>query len=108
MADSRMAASSTVRAMGPAVSCVAEMGMMPARETRPTVGLWPTSRAAAAGDVMEPSVSVPMPAAHRLAATAVPVPLELPDGERSSTYGLRHCPPRPLQPLIECVDRKLA
>ena len=27
---------------------------------------------------------------------------------RSSAYGFRHCPPRPLQPLEECVERKFA
>jgi hypothetical protein len=33
---------------------------MPLRLTSPTVGLSPTSEHAAEGDVMEPSVSVPM------------------------------------------------
>ena len=37
-----MAASRTVRAMGPAVSWLCAMGMMPERPTSPTVGLIPT------------------------------------------------------------------
>src|SRR5258707_14602003 len=82
--------------------------MIPARLTSPTVGLRPTSEHAAAGDVTDPSVSVPTPTAAKFAATAAPVPELDPDRVRSSTYGLWHCPPRPLQPLEEGVERKLA
>ena len=49
-----------------------------------------------------------MAAAARLAATATADPELDPDGFRSSAYGFFVCPPRPLQPLVECVDRKLA
>ena len=49
-----------------------------------------------------------MPAAARFAAMAAPVPELDPDVLRSSTYGLRHRPPRPDQPLVDRVDRKLA
>ena len=38
----------------------------------------------------------------------LPEPLLEPEGERSSWYGLRHCPPRPLQPLVDFGERKLA
>src|SRR5215831_12338566 len=82
--------------------------MMPARLTSPTVGLIPTSAAAADGDVTEPSVSVPTATTQQFAAVADPEPELDPDGVRSSAYGLRVCPPRPLQPLDECVDRKFA
>src|SRR5690349_7265917 len=82
--------------------------MMPVRLTRPTVGLNPTRPQLLDGDTTEPSVSLPTPTAHRLAATAEPVPDDDPDGLRSSAYGLTHCPPRPLQPLEECVERKFA
>ncbi len=82
--------------------------MIPARLTSPTVGLMPTRLHAWLGDVMEPSVSVPTATAQRFAATAAPEPLLEPDGERSRTYGLRHCPPRPLQPLMEWRPRKFA
>src|SRR3954467_9608061 len=84
------------------------MGTIPARLTRPTVGFMPTSDAAADGDVTEPSVSVPIATAQQFAAVADPEPELDPDGVRSSAYGLRVCPPRPLQPLDECVERKFA
>src|SRR5205823_14440352 len=75
---------------------------------RPSVGLMPTRPLPVDGDTNEPSVSVPMAKAARLAATAGPEPELDPDGLRSSAYGFFVCPPRPLQPLDECVDRKLA
>src|SRR5260370_24147005 len=84
------------------------MGTMPALLISPTVGLMPTSPFMEDGHTMEPSVSVPMPMAHRFAEMAAPVPELEPQGLRSSAYGLRVWPPRPLQPLVECVERKLA
>src|SRR3569833_238705 len=84
------------------------MGMMPARLMSPSVGLMPTSAALPEGDVTDPSVSVPIATAQQLAAAADPEPELEPDGVRSSAYGLRVCPPRPLQPLDECVERKFA
>ena len=108
IAVSSAAASATVRAMGPAVSWLCEIGTMPVRLTRPTVGLMPTSPLTCDGDTIEPSVSVPTPAAARFAATATAVPELEPEGLRSSAYALRVCPPRALQPLDECVDRKFA
>src|SRR5205814_10244233 len=98
----------TVRAIGPAVSCVCEMGMMPVRLSSPTVGLMPTMPLMDEGETIEPSVSVPTATAHRFAATATPEPELDPDGLRSSAYGLCVWPPRPLQPLVECEERKLA
>src|ERR1700750_3282630 len=103
-----MAASLTVRAIGPAVSWLCEIGMIPARLTRPTVGLIPTKEFPDDGHTTEPSVSVPIAAAHRFAARAAPDPELEPHGLRSRTYGFLVCPPRPLQPLVECVDRKFA
>src|SRR5688500_16163406 len=82
--------------------------MMPARLTSPSVGLMPTSALAPDGHTIDPSVSVPTPIAARLAAIAAPVPELEPQGLRSSTYGFRTCPPRPLQPLVERVERKFA
>src|SRR5216117_474515 len=81
---------------------------MPARETRPNVGLIPTSEHAAAGQTIEPSVSVPTPTAAKFAASAAAVPELEPQGLRSSTYGFLHWPPRALHPLEELLDRKLA
>src|SRR5436309_10702902 len=105
---SSAAASASVRAMGPAVSCVCEMGMMPLRLTSPTVGLIPASPLIDEGETIEPSVSVPTATAHKLAAAAAPDPELEPEGLRSSAYGLRVCPPRPLHPLVECLPRKFA
>src|SRR4051812_3933883 len=108
MTVSSWAASVTLRAIGPSVSWLADSGMTPARLTRPTVGLTPTRPLQLDGDTIEPSVSLPIAAAHRLAATATPDPLLEPDGDRSGAYGLRHCPPRPLQPDDDAMPRKLA
>src|SRR6266852_3965769 len=94
--------------MGPAVSWLAEIGMIPERETRPTVGLIPTSPLALLGQTIEPSVSVPTATTARSAAIAAPDPELEPQGLRLSAYGLCVCPPRPLQPLEERVERKLA
>src|SRR5688500_15347878 len=105
---SNNAASATVRDIGPAVSWDTEIGMMPLRLTRPTVGLSPTRPLTEAGQIMLPSVSVPTPIAPRLAAIAVPVPELDPQGLRSSTYGFLVCPPRELHPDEDRVDRKLA
>src|SRR5215472_11254667 len=84
------------------------MGMMPARDTSPTVGLMPTQPQALDGDTIEPLVSVPMATAHELAAAATAEPELEPDGCRSSELGLWHWPPRALQPLVERLERKLA
>src|SRR4051794_25034010 len=108
MAPRRIAASRTVRAMGPAVSWLWEIGTMPDRLISPSVGLIPTSDPAALGEVIDPSVSLPTAAAAKLAATAAPEPELEPEGVRSSAYGFRHCPPRPLQPDDEWVERKFA
>ena len=81
---------------------------MPERLTRPTVGLMPTSPLTDDGQTIEPSVSVPTPIAARLAAIAAPVPELEPHGLRSSAYGFLVCPPRPLHPLDDFVERKFA
>src|SRR5881396_494916 len=81
---------------------------MPLRLISPSVGLMPTIPLVEEGETIEPSVSVPTAAAHRLAATATAEPELEPEGLRSSAYGFWVSPPRPLQPLVECVERKLA
>ncbi len=85
IAVSRIAASLTLRAIGPGVSWLCEIGTTWVRETRPTVGLSPTSPANSAGQVTEPSVSVPTPTAASDAAMAAPVPDEEPQALRSRT-----------------------
>jgi len=77
------------------------MGIIPERLTRPTVGLIPAKPLEDDGQTMDPSVSVPMPAAARLAEMPAPVPELDPQGFLSRAYGLRVRPPRPLHPLTE-------
>src|SRR5882757_8574479 len=108
MAPSMTAASRTVRVKGPAVSWLCDIGTMPRRLTRPTVGFKPTMPLIEAGLTIDPSVSVPTAAAQRFAETATAEPELEPDGVRSVAYGFRHWPPRPLQPLKLWVERKLA
>src|SRR5262245_56960951 len=100
-----MAASTTLRAIGPAVSCCAVIGITPLRLTRPRLGLTPTRPLAADGQTPDPAVSVPTATVARWAETATPEPLDEPHGLRSSTYGLLVCPPRALQPLEPLIDR---
>ena len=59
----------------------------PYLETRPYVGLTPTTPQSAAGWRMEPPVSVPVAAAHRRAATAAAEPPEEPPGTTPSSQG---------------------
>src|SRR5947209_15459562 len=84
------------------------MGMTPARLVSPVVGLMPTTALKAAGQRIEPAVSVPRAPGAKPAATAVAEPELEPHGDRSRTYGLSAWPPRALQPLEEWVERKLA
>src|SRR5215471_596154 len=57
---------------------------------------------------MDPSVSVPTATVHRFAETAAPDPELDPQALRSSAYGFFVNPPRPLQPLVEWLERMLA
>jgi hypothetical protein len=102
------AASATVRVMGPAVSWLAAMGTMPSMLNRPWVGFSPTMPFTWAGQMIDPLVSVPRARGASPAATAAPEPELEPQGERSSTWGLRTCPPTEDQPLTESLERKLA
>ena len=90
------------------MSCVCEIGTIPARLARPTVGLIPTTLLTFAGHTMLPSVSVPTLTAAKLAATAAAEPELEPHELRSSEYGLWVRPPRPDQPLVEKKERKFA
>src|SRR5947209_1046099 len=102
------AASATVRPCGPTVSWVCEIGTTPARLTRPTVGLIPTTPFSFAGQTMLPSVSVPIETAVKFDEAAAADPELDPQGLRSIAYGLWHWPPRPDQPLDEKKERKFA
>ena len=89
---SSVSRSSTLWAIGPAVSRVVEIGAMPRPETRPTVGRKPKTPHSADGTRTEPPVSVPSAAGTRPAATATPEPPLLPPGIRSGAHGLRAVP----------------
>src|ERR1700735_2699971 len=60
---------------------------MPARLTRPYVGLIPVIPHSAEGTQIEPAVSVPAPPRIRPAATAAPVPLDDLPVARSRFHG---------------------
>ena len=60
------------------------MGTMPKRLTNPSVGLSPTNPLNEEGEVMEPSVSVPIATAQKFAEAAAPEPELEPEGLRSS------------------------
>ena len=72
------------------------------------MGLNPTTPLTLAGQVIEPSVSVPIAAQANPAATAAPLPDELPQELRSVACGLRVSPPTALHPLVELPLRMLA
>src|SRR6266550_4228215 len=55
-----------------------ELGVIPAVDTKPTVGRKPTNALCAAGARTEPPVSVPKPTTPKLAATLAPVPPDEP------------------------------
>src|ERR1043166_5158495 len=84
------------------------MGTMPLRPTRPTVGLIPTMPLIDDGETIDPSVSVPTATVQRFAATAAPEPALDPEVLRSSAYGFRVRPPRPLHAFVEWLPRKFA
>src|SRR5215813_4414236 len=72
MTPSRIAASVTLRVIGPAVSWSAVIGMTPHRLTRPTVGFTAASIVWFDGPRIDPDVSVPTFAAQRLADVPMP------------------------------------
>ena len=82
VASSMIARSVTVRASGPAMSWVDDSGITPVRLDRPWVPRSPTRFWLAAGMRIDPQVSLPMPAAAKLAPTAAPVPPLDPPGTR--------------------------
>ena len=84
MVPSMIAASRTVRAIGPVLSWLWAMGMTPPRLCSPIVGLMPTRQLRDDGPTMEPSVSEPIVATARLAAAPAPEPELDPPGVRSS------------------------
>ena len=89
MTCSSSAASRTSRANGPIWSSDDANAIRPYRETRPYVGLRPTTPQNAAGSRMLPPVSLPSASVASPAATAAAEPPLLPPGTRSRSHGLR-------------------
>src|SRR5690606_18998268 len=73
---------------------------MPRRETRPKVGLSPTSPTKAAGARIEPPASVASDSGTRPAATALAEPLDDPPHQRAGSCGLRAVPWCGLMPVV--------
>src|SRR5438874_10767276 len=88
MACMIIAHSSTDRASDPEWSKVYELGMTPARLTRPNVGIKPTTPHSEAGPRIEPPVSEPSAIGTNPAATAAPEPLEEPPVKCARCHGL--------------------
>ena len=101
------AASETVLAIGPGVSCVCEIGTTPERLTSPTVGLMPTIPFTEDGHTNEAVGLSPDRDRAQVRGDGDPGPELDPHGLRSSAYGLRHSRPG-LQPLDARVERKFA
>jgi hypothetical protein len=82
----------TERAIGPTVSKLGASAKTPSAETRPHVGLKPTTPQQAAGRRIEPALSVPSATSHRPAARAAPFPPLDPPGIRPASSGLTTAP----------------
>jgi hypothetical protein len=82
----------TERAIGPTVSKLGASGKTPSAETRPHVGLSPTTPQQAAGSRIDPALSVPRATSHSSAASAAPLPPLEPPGIRSVSSGLTTAP----------------
>src|SRR5204862_60034 len=100
---SRIAASRTVRVIGPAVSWLCAIGTMPRRLTRPSVGLIPTSAAAEDGHTTEPWGSVPTRTAGTPAAGVAVVSLA--QGALAPRSG---CVDAALHAGLQLIDGRLA
>src|SRR5438067_533790 len=98
------AQSSTVRQIGPTLSIVQLNGITPYRLMRPYVGRNPTTPLSPAGEMMEPSVSVPTLKPTRAAAVAQPGPAEEPPLDRIGSHGQRVVPPNHRAPLANSPD----
>src|SRR5262249_40525092 len=81
--------SRTVRASGPIWSVEEANATRPWRDTRPYVGLRPTTPQNAAGWRIEPPVSEPKPSAALPAAAAAAGPPREPPGTGARSHGVR-------------------
>jgi hypothetical protein len=102
------AASATVCAIGPGESWLALIGIIPPRGTEPTVGFIPTQPFRDAGQIIDPSVSLPTANRVRPAATAAPEPEEEPPALCLWIHGFAVKPPTADQPLVDFGERMFA
>src|SRR5947208_3498755 len=89
MTESSSAASRTVRAIGPTHEKLVQPLALGNRDTRPSVGLSPTTPQQAAGWRMEPARSLPSASGPSPAASAAAAPPLDPPGVRPRFHGLR-------------------
>src|SRR3989442_4869861 len=92
MTSSSNAASATDDVSGPIWSSELANAISPYRDTRPYVGLTPTTPLRAAGWRIDPPVSEPKPREAKPAATATADPPLDPPGTRSGRWGVGHRP----------------
>ncbi len=103
------AASATVRAITPTVSRLSANTLMPARVTRPKLGLKPTTPQNAAGRMTEPPVWVPSATGTMPSATAAAEPLDEPPGVRAGSWGLVVRPAsQPANSVVTVLPRMIA
>src|SRR5271166_5073821 len=96
----RIAASRTLRVIGPAVSNEVESGTIPCVLIRPALGRCPTMPHSAAGQRIEPEVSDPSAAMHNPAATAAPAPEDDPPEMRPLFQGFLVGPNALITPVM--------
>jgi len=87
---------------------VYDIGIIPERLKRPTVGLMPTMPLLFDGQTIDPLVSVPIAIMQRFAETATAEPELDPHGFLFKIKGFFVCPPIPLHPLEDNSPRKFA
>src|SRR5476651_83678 len=98
MALNTMAASSTLRVIGPSLSMLQLSAIAPYLLTRPKEGRRPVSPHSVDGDTMEPKVSEPMAKGKQPALTVEAGPADEPLEPRLISHGLRVIPPNQVSP----------
>ena len=102
------AASATVCVIGPGESWLALIGIIPSRGIVPTVGFIPTQPFKEAGQIIDPSVSLPTAYRVSFAATAAPEPEDEPPALCLWIQGFAVKPPTADQPLVDLGERMFA
>ncbi len=92
MTSNAAVTSRTERPSAPTWSKLPAKSALPARETRPYVGLSPNAPQSAAGTRTEPFVSEPSVSGTSPAPTAAPEPPDEPPATRAGSCGLRTGP----------------